>query len=174
MRELEFRWTDERNDDPCSPKNDDPRTLPHCASAKEVERLMSLKREVDLVGRPRCADPGCGERPDLLLGYTYPNNAIFLLTPGGVRFPDICPDPEDFASGRARRLKVRGRFHARRAAFVDDEILWPGDYGPCDEEPHPVFVVRAWCLENGKGKPPRFADGTEIPAKYICGTPQPF
>lgn len=173
-RKREFRWTEDHNDDPCSPLSEHPDSRPDCASAKYIERLLSVKREVELVGRTRCSDPGCGARPDLLLGYTYPNNAIFLLTPGGERFPDICPDTEGVTRISVGRLRVRGRFESRRAKFVDDNVLWPGDYGPCDEDPHPVFLVRAWCIERGKGKPMQFANGDKIPLKHICGTPQPF
>lgn len=173
-RKLEFRWTEHRGDNPCWPWDDHPDARPDCASAKYVEGLMARKGEVELVGRPRCSEPGCQERPDLILGYSYPNNAIFLLTPEGARFPDICYDPAEVGR-RIGRLRVRGRFDSRRAAFVDDEVLWPGDWGPCDEDPHPVFLVRAWCIDRGTGKPPEFVeDGSQVPAKHICGTPQPF
>jgi hypothetical protein len=50
---------------------------------------MERGGELELVGDPSGDRPGCGERPDLVLGFYYPNHQVFLLTPEGKRFPNI-------------------------------------------------------------------------------------
>ncbi len=174
--ELKFRWTDERPEDPCAPPYREHELVPEdCSSARRIERLMSRGGEVEIVGRPRCNDPGCGERPDLLLGYTYPNNSIFLLTPDGERFPNVCPDLEERGKSPPPRLRVRGSFEPRRGVFVNDERVFPGDQQPCDRAPHPVFVMKAWCIETrGARRLPTMPSGEVVSAEHVCGRPTPF
>ncbi len=110
-----------------------------------------------------------------MLGHTYPNNSIFLLTPDGSRFPDVCPALAERGKRPPPRLRVRGSFEPRRGVFVDDPRVFRGDDQPCDRAPHPVFLVTAWCVETRGAKTlPTMPDGQAVPTAHVCGTPTPF
>ncbi len=182
--ERKFRWTDEVPPHPCIVDGQvQPPGSSHadCVNAKKVERWMSVGGERELVGSPRSNHLGCGERPDLVLGTTYPNNGIFLLTPTGQRFPDVYRDFENDVDERTLRrkppprLRLRGRFAPQRGIYVDDPRVFSGDNLPCDREPHPVFLVEAWCVDTRGAKTfPQLADGKKVPNQHICGRPTPF